>query len=167
MRAEDIVGILKGRIDPRSYDDSCSEYSDCDIRYPKNVGLLDCYYDYGSNREMVFTTGSGMRYIGIHDGNADLDDLRDIVDVRKDLSGNEYIDAVKKAVGARTDRGATWSLGVSEDGPERSNHIVQAAVLRISVLPSHQDETCSHDIGYVFHHGISESIAQHDVHVQG
>lgn len=56
---------------------------------------------------MVFTTGSGMRYIEIYDGNADLDDLRDIVYVEKDLSSNEYIDAVKKAVGARTDRGAT------------------------------------------------------------
>ena len=102
MRAEDIVGILKGHIDPRSYDDSCNGFSDCDIRYLKNVGLLDCYYDYGSNREMVFTTGSGMRYIEIYDGNADLDDLRDIVYVGKDLSSNEYIDAVKKAVGART-----------------------------------------------------------------
>ena len=127
MRAEDIVGILKGHIDPRSYDDSCNGFSDCDIRYLKNVGLLDCYYDYGSNREMVFTTGSGMRYIEIYDGNADLDDLRDIVYVGKDLSSNEYIDAVKKAVGARTDRRATWPLGVFEDGPERSNHIVQAA----------------------------------------
>ena len=48
-----------------------------------------------------------MRYIEIYDGNADLDDLGDIVYVEKDLSSNEYIDAVKKAVGARTDRGAT------------------------------------------------------------
>ena len=77
---------------------------------------------------MVFTTGSGMRYIEIYDGNADLDDLRDIVYVGKDLSSNEYIDAVKKAVGARTNRRATWPLGVFEDGPERSNPIVQAAV---------------------------------------
>lgn len=51
---------------------------------------------------MVFTTGSRKRYIEIHDGNADLDYLRDIVFVGKDLSSNEYIDAVKKAVGART-----------------------------------------------------------------
>ena len=116
---------------------------------------------------MVFTTGSGMRYIEIYDGNADLGDLRDIVYVEKDLSSNEYIDAVKKVVGARTDRRATWPLGVYEDGPERSNHIVQAAVWRLSVLPGHQNETCSHDIGYVFHHGIIESVAQDDVHVPG
>ena len=59
---------------------------------------------------MVSTTGSGMRYIGIHDGNADLDDLKDIVYVGKDLSGNEYIDAVKKAVGARIYWGFTTIL---------------------------------------------------------
>ena len=43
-----------------------------------------------------------MRHIGIYDGNADLDDIGDIVYVGKGLSSNEYIDAVKRAVGART-----------------------------------------------------------------
>lgn len=102
MRAEDIVRILKCHIDPKSRDDSYNEFSDYDIRYLKNVKLLDCYYDYGSNQDMIFTTESGKRYIELYDDNANLDNLRDIVYVNKDLSSNTYLDAVKKAVGART-----------------------------------------------------------------
>lgn len=54
-----------------------------------------------------------MRYIEIYDGNADLDGLRDIVYVGKDLSSNEYIDAVKKAIGVRTGRDPTTHLSPS------------------------------------------------------
>ena len=79
MRTSEIVGILKDHDVPQSRDHSYKRYSAYNIRYLKNVGLLDCYYDYGSNQDMIFTTGFGKRYIELHDGNADLDELRDIV----------------------------------------------------------------------------------------
>ena len=103
MGTSEIVGILKDHEVPQSRDNSYKRYSTYNIRYLKNVGLLDCYYDYGSNQDMIFTTGFGKRYIELHDGNADLDELRDIVLVDRDLSSSRYVKAVRKAIGARTD----------------------------------------------------------------
>lgn len=103
MRTSEIVGILKDHDVPKSRDHSYNRYSAYNIRYLKNVGLLDCYYDYGSNQDMIFTTGFGKRYIELHDGNADLDELRDIVLVDRDLSSSRYVKAVRKAIGVRTD----------------------------------------------------------------
>lgn len=102
MRTEEVVRILRSHIVPRPSDDSRDEFSDYSICYLKNVGLLDCYYDYKSNRDMTFTTEAGRRYVELHDGNAALDGLRDIVYVENDLSSDRYIKAIKRVVGART-----------------------------------------------------------------
>ena len=103
MRTEEVVRILRSHIVPRPSDDSRDGFSYYSIRYLKNVGYLDCYYDYKNDRDMTFTTEAGRRYVELHEGNAALDDLRDIVYVEKDHSSDRYIEAVKRVVGARID----------------------------------------------------------------
>ena len=99
MDVNDTVRILKDHLDPRTRSESYSIYSKDAVHYLKNVGLLDCYFDYSSGSDMIFTTDMGKRYVELQDDNAQLDDLRDIVMSSKDFSKDRnYRDAVRKAV---------------------------------------------------------------------
>lgn len=103
MNAKDTVRILKGHMNPRTHFESYSVYSEYAVHYLKNVGLLDCYFDYSTDSDMIFTTDMGRRYVELQDNNAQLDDLRDIVMGRDDFSKDRnYREAVRKAVAVNT-----------------------------------------------------------------
>lgn len=99
----DTMRILRDHMLPKSRKDSYEDHSESFIRYLKNVGLLDCYYDYVTGKDMIFTTDLGKEYVELQSSNASLDELRDIVLSNRNFSRDKrYRDAVEKAIAINT-----------------------------------------------------------------
>ena len=99
MSNEAVVEILKRHLEPVPREESYRESTESRIRYLKNIGLLDCFYDYSKDMDMIYTTEHGKRFIVLNDCNASLDKLRDIIE-EGDLSSERYREAVADAVRA-------------------------------------------------------------------
>lgn len=62
--AED-AKILEGHKAPIRYDQSSGMYSEFTIRYLRNIGMLECYYDYHKRCGMIITTKMGLDSIRV------------------------------------------------------------------------------------------------------
>lgn len=94
MDDETIVDILENHIVPQRCKSSYGRHRASDIRFLKNTGLLDGYFDYDTLKDMVFTTPRGSEYIEMHRRGVVLNNLRDIV-LDGDISGDTYRMAVE------------------------------------------------------------------------
>lgn len=102
------IEALKGHVDgPLTRDESYGRYSPLYVRYLKNAGMLDCYFDYRTMEEMVFITDLGRKILYLHDADEKLKDLRDILMSGGPRHGKEYEDAVRKAASVIPDRAWT------------------------------------------------------------
>lgn len=98
MDDELIASILEDHNVPKPCGASCRRHRASDIRYLKNTGLLDGYFDYGTLEDMVFTTHRGREYIGMHRRSVLLNSLRDIL-MGGDTSSDRYRRAVEAVCG--------------------------------------------------------------------
>lgn len=94
MNDELIVKILEKHIVPQLRETSYDTFKEQNIRYLKNTGLLDCYFDYTTRKDMIFTTAKGKDYIQMYKKSVKLNALRDIV-IGGDTSSENYRKAVE------------------------------------------------------------------------
>ena len=95
---EECIRAIRAHSDgPISRDESYKQYSESKIRYLKNLGLLDCYFDYSTGKDMIFTTDSGRRYLQAYDNNRTLGKLKEYIDSGRELKGEEYRKVLKAA----------------------------------------------------------------------
>lgn len=103
---EAYIEVLKGHDKgPIPKGESYSRYTELRVRYLKNIGLLDCYFDYGTMSEMIYTTGMGRRYISLYEDELKAKDLCDIILSGAPRKGKRYEDAVRKAASILPYRG--------------------------------------------------------------
>lgn len=57
--------ILEGHKAPIRYDQSSGMYPEFTIRYLRNIGMLECYYDYHKRCGMIITTKMGLDYLSL------------------------------------------------------------------------------------------------------
>lgn len=51
---------------PTRYGESSGMYPEFTIRYLRNIGMLECYYDYHERCEMIITTQMGLEYLVLY-----------------------------------------------------------------------------------------------------
>ena len=97
----DDIDVLKGHYTPLSRDESYLKYTEERVRFLKNVGLLDCFFDYETHVDMIFTTDKGKRRVASCERDLRLKDLRDLIVYENGgRDKKRYRAAVKKAIGA-------------------------------------------------------------------
>lgn len=103
---EAYIEVLRGHVNgPVPKVESYSRYTELRVRYLKNIGLLDCYFDYASMSEMIYTTEMGRRYISLFEDEQKAKDLCDIIRSGDTREGKRYEDAVRKAASILPYRG--------------------------------------------------------------
>lgn len=97
MTEQDIM-ILEGfEKAARTRDVSYDMFSRSRIRYLKNIGLLDCYFDYDAGQDMIFLTDAGKAYLKIYRDEQRLKDLSDFMESGAPLHGPVFEAALLKA----------------------------------------------------------------------
>lgn len=81
----------------RTRDDSYESFSRSRVRYLKNIGLLDCYFDYETGQDMIFLTDAGKAYLKTYRDEQRLKDLSDYMRSGAPLRGPVFDAALKKA----------------------------------------------------------------------
>lgn len=96
------AGVLKGLMVPLGCGESYRLYTESLVCYLERIRMLDRYYDHRRGEYMVFTTEVGRRCLDMYRMSLRVNDLRDVVIMDHDLSGERFREAVEKAIS--TDR---------------------------------------------------------------